>query len=85
MATDYTKAKNLLAQYQALSNAATMIGTHGEEGFKYADDNFNDAYRKATKRVEKSLMLKADKALAQYKSFGIDVNCDIDDDSGYLN
>ena len=33
---DYKKAQYFLAKYQALSNAAEMIRSHGEEGFAFA-------------------------------------------------
>lgn len=85
MATEKTKAKNALAQFNALSNAAEMIGSHGEEGFSFQDNEFNQAYLKAAKRVKKSLMLKADKALEIYKSIGIEIDDSIHDDAGYID
>lgn len=50
------------AYWAALTNAATMIKSHGEEGSDHSTDEFTEEeYNRAKKKVYKMLELKADK------------------------
>ena len=81
MATEIRKARNYLAQYQALSNAAAFIGTHGEEGFSFEDDRFNNAYLKMCKKLSVSLEKRSEEAFRKYKETGIEINDEISEHS----
>ena len=73
------KAATLMARYQALSNAAEFIRSHGEEGFSYKDEAFTAIYFKEAKKIAYQLDKRAEKLYDQFVELGIDVNTDIDD------
>jgi len=85
MASNETKARQLFAKFHAFSNAAQMIGSHGEEGFSYDDEKFNDAYLKQCAKAKKTLTIAADKAYIAYKKIGIEIDCSVSDDAGYVD
>ena len=59
MTEQYKKAQYFLAKYQALSNAAEMIRSHGEEGFSFEDKVFNKEYLRQTKKTAEQLDKRA--------------------------
>lgn len=67
-----------MASYQALSNAAEMIRSHGEEGFSYEDKKLFSSYQKASRKLCKQLNSRAMKFLNRYKELGIEVDTEID-------
>ncbi len=77
MNKQYKKAEHFLAKYQALSNAAEMIRSHGEEGFHFEDEDFNNEYLKQCKIVAKQLNQRAQSFAKKYISTGIDIDCEI--------
>jgi len=75
----YKKARYFLAKYQALSNAAEMIRSHGEEGFSFEDKYFNKEYQKQVEILAKQLNDRAEVFAKKYNSTGIDIECEIDE------
>ena len=84
MASQETKAKNYLAKFHAFSNAAEMIGSHGEEGFGFEDNKFNKAYLRQCQSAKNHLMKIADNHLKKYRQIGIDIDDTIEEGAGYL-
>jgi len=78
MTEQYKKALYFLAKYQALSNAAEMIRSHGEEGFSFEDKELDKAYQRETKKVAKQLNNRADVFSKKYEEINIDIDCEID-------
>lgn len=68
------KARTLLAKFHALSNAAQMIGSHGEEGFCYDDKKFDKAYHNAVKNLSKKFDKQAGMYLKKYKVLGFEID-----------
>ena len=63
MTEQYKKAQYFLAKYQALSNAAEMIRSHGEEGFAFEDKVFDKEYKRHSVllKLTKDFMSRTDK------------------------
>lgn len=78
--TDLQKARYFLAKYQALSNAAEFIRSHGEEGFRFEDADFCKSYFKETENTAKQLQERADVFAKKYEQMNIDINSEIDMD-----
>ena len=76
----YNKALYYLAKYQALSNAAEMIRSHGEEGFSFEDKEFNDVYLKQKDILAEQLNSRSVVFYKKYISMGFDIECAIDTD-----
>lgn len=74
------KARTLLAKYQGLSNASEFIRSHGEEGFSFEDEKFNDVYLRENKKLAERLEKESIKFYEKYKELGIEVSCEIDSD-----
>lgn len=72
------KARYFLAKYQALSNAAEMIRSHGEEGFAFEDKDFDKVYKKEAEKVAKQLNARAAVFAKKYDSTGVHIDCEID-------
>jgi len=78
MTEQYKKAQYFLAKYQALSNAAEMIRSHGEEGFSFEDKVFNKEYLRQTKKTAQQLNKRANLFAKKYQAMNIDIECEID-------
>jgi len=73
------KARTLMAKYQALSNAAQFIESHGEEGFSFEDEKFNNVYLREKKKIADKLNIEAMKFLYKYRKLGIQVNSEVNE------
>jgi hypothetical protein len=71
------KAMTLIAKYQALTNASEFIRSHGEEGFSFEDEKFNEIYLRETEKLSKKLQKLSEKYLKQYEDIGIEVNLEV--------
>ena len=78
MTKEYKKAQYFLAKYQALSDAAEMIRSRGEEGFSFEDKVFNEEYLRQTKKTAEQLNRRAKVFAAKYRAMNIDIECEID-------
>lgn len=72
------KAMTLQAKFQALTNAAEMIRSHGEEGFSFQDKKFDRIYHREINKLSEKLNKIADKYQVQYDKLGIEIDVDID-------
>ena len=72
------KARTLLAKYQGLSNASEFIRSHGEEGFSFDDEKFNDVYLRENKKLAERLEKEATKFYEKYRELGIEIDCEAD-------
>lgn len=79
-----SKAKYYLAKYHALSTAAEMIRSHGEEGFSYEDDSFNEEYQRQTGVLYHQLNERSKKFLKKYKELDITVDDSVRDKYGLI-
>ena len=77
--SNYKKAEYYLARFHSLSNAAEFIRSHGEEGFSFEDEDFNNAYMMANKTLSKQLNERADKFYKKYLALGIEIEAQIDE------
>ena len=73
------RAKTLMAKYQALSNAAEFIISHGEEGFSFQDEKFNDVYLREKVKIADKLNRQAVEYLHKYRKLGIQVDSEINE------
>lgn len=73
------KARYFLAKYQALSNAAEMISSHGEEGFSFQDKEFDKVYSIEKEKLAKQLNDRAAVFAKKYERTGVDIECEIDE------
>jgi len=73
------KARTLLAKYQGLSNASEFIRSHGEEGFSFEDEKFNDVYMRENKKLSDRLDKEAMKFMDQYNELGIEIDSRVDE------
>lgn len=71
------KAMTLMAKYQALTNASEFIRSHGEEGFSFEDEKFNETYLRETEKLSEKLEKLSEKYLKQYEDFGVEVNLEV--------
>ena len=78
MTEQYKEAQYFLAKYQALSNAAEMIRSHGEEGFAFEDKVFDKEYKRQTVITAKQLDKRAELFAKKYQALNIDIKCEID-------
>ncbi len=77
--TDLQKARYFLAKYQALSNAAEFIRSHGEEGFSFEDKKLHKVYLRETEKLFKQLDERANSFAKKYQEIGIDIDCRTDE------
>lgn len=75
---DYKKAQYFLAKYQALSNAAEMIRSHGEEGFAFADKDFDKVYKRESLNTYKQLEARAIVFAKKYQEMNIYISTEMD-------
>lgn len=75
---DYKKAQYFLAKYHALSNAAEMIRSHGEEGFSFADKDFDNVYKRECLNTYKQLEARAIVFAKKYQEMNIDISTEMD-------
>ena len=68
-----------MAKFQGLSNAAQFIGSHGEEGFSFEDEKFNDIYLRENKKIAEKLNKQAMKYLVEYKKLGLNIDLEINE------
>lgn len=73
------KAMTLMAKYQAMSNASEFIRSHGEEGFSFEDEKFNEIYLRETEKLSKKLQKLSEKYFKQYEDIGVEVNLEVND------
>lgn len=78
MTEQYKKAQYFLAKYQALSNAAEMIRSHGEEGFSFEDKSLDKEYKRQTVKTAEQLNKRAKVFAKKYREMNIDIDCEAD-------
>lgn len=78
MKTEREKALQHLAKAMALSNAESFIGSHGEEGCFFEDDEVGEAYKKEIKILAKQLRNRSSKYYAKHRETGIEFNTETD-------